>query len=60
MRDLLKEMSCGAKCIKLVKELLAEAKIELEQCKENGCSTNEIESKIARMKCALGGCIEEI
>ena len=54
MTDFWKEIESGAKCIRLVEQLLLEEKKLLGRLKERGYSTNHSEYKIARMKYALG------
>ena len=44
----------GTKCIRLVKQLLAEEEILLMELQERGSSTTLSEFNIARMKYALG------
>ena len=54
MNDFWKEMEQGAKCIRLVEQLLREEKNALKQMKERGMQTASVEYRIARMEYALG------
>jgi hypothetical protein len=54
MTDFWKEIESGAKCVRLVEQLLREEEKLLAHLKERGYSTNHSRFKIARMKYALG------
>ena len=54
MTDFWKEIESGAKCVRLVEQLLREEENLLAHLKERGHSTNHSEFNIARMKYALG------
>ena len=54
MTEFWKEIESGAKCIRLVEQLLREEEKLLVHLKERGYSSNHSEFKIARMKYALG------
>lgn len=54
MTDFWKEIENGAKCVRLVEQLLREEENLLVHLKERGHSTNHSRYKIARMKYALG------
>lgn len=54
MTDFWKEIESGAKCVRLVEQLLREEEKLLVHLKERGHSTNHSRYRIARMKYALG------
>ena len=49
-----KEIEQGARCVRLVEELLREEENILKHLKERGIRTASVEYRIARMKYALG------
>lgn len=54
MTNFWKEIEQGAKCVRLIEQLLREEENLLAHLKERGHSTNLSKFKIARMKYALG------